>query len=266
MKKLGEGAFGVVWLHKNPQGAPFSRQYPTVAIKKITNPRPDSHVEVEVLRKLEHEYIVKYFDSFDDINSGALCIVMEFCDYGSLTERVEDASNEEWNVWRFMSHMSDALEYLHAQHPPVIHRDLNPNNILGKRNDEGSIRWNIADFGVARVLGENAYGEYYARSEVGTPIYMAPEALANKPYSSPADMWSLGAIISFYCNREHLFRDTSSVLEWEGGMSESTLDRDQYSAKLRGIVASLLLPIAKRRPTAAMVLEETKKGDRQRLE
>ena len=86
-----------------------------------------------------------------------------------------------------------------------------------------------------------------------------------KPYSTPADMWSLGAILSFYCNREHLFQDVSSVLEWEGGMSESNLDRDQYSAKLRGIVASLLLPIAKRRPTAAMVFEETMKGDRQRF-
>ena len=42
--KLGEGAFGSVWLHDNPAGAPFSRQYPTVAIKKITV----SHEQVEM--------------------------------------------------------------------------------------------------------------------------------------------------------------------------------------------------------------------------
>ena len=42
--KLGEGAFGTVQLHDNPAGAPFSRQYPTVAIKKITV----SHEQVEM--------------------------------------------------------------------------------------------------------------------------------------------------------------------------------------------------------------------------
>ena len=74
--------------------------------------------------------------------------------------------------------MADALQYLHAQHPPVIHRDLKPDNILGKTNIDGKVTWKIADFGVARVLREHAYGEYYGQTEVGTPIYMAPEALA----------------------------------------------------------------------------------------
>ena len=81
-----------------------------------------------------------------------------------------------------MELMADALQYLHAQHPPVIHRDLKPDNILGKLRDDGTIHFKIADFGLARVLGENAYGQYYAQSEVGTPIYMAPEALAVSIY------------------------------------------------------------------------------------
>ena len=73
--------------------------------------------------------------------------------------------------------MANALQYLHAQHPPVIHRDLKPDNILGVVCANGFIQWKIADFGVARVLSENAYGEYYGQTDVGTPIYMAPEAL-----------------------------------------------------------------------------------------
>lgn len=74
--------------------------------------------------------------------------------------------------------MADPLQYLHAQHPPVIHRDFKPDNILGKIFSNGQIVWKIADFGVARVLSEHAYGEYYGQTEAGTPIYMAPEALA----------------------------------------------------------------------------------------
>ena len=75
--------------------------------------------------------------------------------------------------------MAAPLQYLHAQQPPVIHRDFKPDNILGMWCDDGiHIRWKIADFGVARVLSEHAYGEYYGQTDVGTPIYMAPEALA----------------------------------------------------------------------------------------
>ena len=86
-------------------------------------------------------------------------------------------NKSEHQVWRFTNHMADALQYLHSQHPPVIHRDLKPDNILGKRCNDGMIRWKIADFGVARLLSENAYGEHYAQTAIGTPIYMAPEAL-----------------------------------------------------------------------------------------
>ena len=74
--------------------------------------------------------------------------------------------------------MAAPLQYLHEQHPPVIHRDFKPDNILAVSKSNGRIQWKIADFGVARVLSENAYGEYYAQTDIGTPIYMAPEALA----------------------------------------------------------------------------------------
>ena len=85
--------------------------------------------------------------------------------------------DKEYNIWRFLCHMSDALQYLHTQHPPVIHRDLKPDNIISKKDASGFIIFKIADFGIARVLGKNVYGEYYARSQIGTEIYMAPEAL-----------------------------------------------------------------------------------------
>ena len=83
----------------------------------------------------------------------------------------------EFSVWRFFDHMVSALEYLQSQEHPIIHRDLKPDNILGKMSASGLIQWKIADFGIAWVLHENAYGEIYARTQLGTPIYMAPEAL-----------------------------------------------------------------------------------------
>ena len=83
-------------------------------------------------------------------------------------------------------------------------------------------------------------------------------------YTTSADMWSLGAVIAFCCNMEHLFTDTSSVFHWKGG--RSPLDASQYSSGLRRLVASLLFPSAKKRPSAPQVLQETKKYNRQRTE
>ena len=83
-------------------------------------------------------------------------------------------------------------------------------------------------------------------------------------YTTSADMWSLGAVISFVCNGEHLLTDTGSVFNWIGG--NSTLDDRQYSSSLRRLVASLLSPVAKKRPSAHQVLQETQKYNRQRTD
>ena len=77
-----------------------------------------------------------------------------------------------YSVWRFLRHMSDALQYLHRQHPPVIHRDLKPDNIISKKEASGDICFKIADFGIAKVLGKNAYGEYYRADGVDGPQEM----------------------------------------------------------------------------------------------
>ena len=75
-----------------------------------------------------------------------------------------------------MSSLSSALKYLHAQ--KILHRDLKPDNILLKKDEQGVIKIVIADFGIAKLLNQKAQNQYYARNcSMGTPIYMAPEAL-----------------------------------------------------------------------------------------
>ena len=75
-------------------------------------------------------------------------------------------------------------------------------------------------------------------------------------------MWSLGTVISFCCNWKHLFTSTSSVFRWKG--RKSPLDAGKYSNSLHQLVASLLSPNAKKRPSASQVLQETYKYNRQR--
>ena len=85
----------------------------------------------------------------------------------------------ESNVWRCMFKLSSALQYLHTQ--KILHRDLKPENILMKRSHSNSnaLTLKIADFGIAKLLNQKSQNEYYAYNcSMGTPCYMAPEALA----------------------------------------------------------------------------------------
>ena len=84
IKKLGSGAFGEVFLVKR---TPPSPNWKTAAAKTIQRPGKDAFQEVDFLKRQQHKNITKYLDSFKD-STGALWIVMEYCDRGTLTDFV----------------------------------------------------------------------------------------------------------------------------------------------------------------------------------
>ncbi len=87
---LGEGAFGEVWKCESPRNTPFdNREHRFVALKHIKETDEHALREVDILQGLRHDGIVAYLDHFFDSEHDDLCIVMEFCDMGTLTTKLK---------------------------------------------------------------------------------------------------------------------------------------------------------------------------------
>jgi NIMA (never in mitosis gene a)-related kinase len=141
-----------------------------------------------LLSELNHDNIVKYYDSF--IDNQNLNIVMEYCDGGDLSQFIhsykeKNKSIDNNKIYDIFLQIAKGLEYLHMQ--KIIHRDIKPLNIFLYK--DGRVK--IGDLGVAKSLLFNSF----ANTFVGTPYYLSPEICEEKPYNEKADIWSLGCIL-----------------------------------------------------------------------
>ena len=111
----------------------------------------------------------------------------------SLRNLIEKYDNIPLNVKLSILHeVCCGLRYLHSRNPPIIHRDLTPNNILLGRCLEAK----ITDLGVAKVV--QATNLRTMTVAPGTVDFMPPESLADRPvYGLPLDVFSFGGVVLF---------------------------------------------------------------------
>jgi predicted Ser/Thr protein kinase len=192
-RKLGTGGQGTVYLATRNNLS----QVQTVALKEFVMPVfPDARVrksvaekfqqEAHMLSRIDHPQIVKLFDVF--VEDHRAYLVMERITGKTLKKLVDDRGPlSEADVVAYAVQMCSILNYLHAQNPPVIHRDFTPDNLM--LSDEQKIC--LIDFSVAQQIEINITG-----SVVGKHLYMAPEQFRGKS-SAASDIYSLGATLSF---------------------------------------------------------------------
>nr|NP_001027631.1 calmodulin-dependent protein kinase homologue [Ciona intestinalis]BAC57526.1 calmodulin-dependent protein kinase homologue [Ciona intestinalis] len=182
---LGTGAFSKVFLAENRKSGN------RVAIKciprKLIKGKEDSiNNEISVLRSLKHCNIVELLEIYD--NPSHLYLVMQLVSGGELFDRiVEKGSYTEKDASHLISQILDAIDYLHSK--DIVHRDLKPENLLYHSTAEDS-KIMISDFGLSKVEVEGQM----LKTACGTPGYVAPEVLKQKPYGKEVDVWSIGVI------------------------------------------------------------------------
>jgi len=259
VERLGAGSFGEVWKAKTPASKPHYKDHKEVAIKYIKRSSKDVHgvdvaKEIGLLELVDHRFILKYLDSFVSADK-EICIVTELCD-GDLSEAIPRMNKAEYAIWRFISHLSDALQYLHDR--GIIHRDIKPQNILSRFThvaSDGSRMYArvLSDFGISRLI-EAQMKSFYQLTLCGTKIYMAPNILHGKPSGKPDDIWSLGTVVSEVChNGKVLFPNVAEIIYWKGDRSGLPA---HYSADLHKLLRRMLSPDPKNRPTASEVWKE----------
>jgi serine/threonine protein kinase len=158
--------------------------------------------EIKIMAGLKSEHFVQYYTSWIEINT--LYIQMELC-YNTLkyiierkTKEFKRKQEEAMNLMEYyisselLSEITESLDYLHNQEPPVIHRDLKPSNIL--ITDGSNLRFiKIADLGLVTI---HEFTLQTHTQGLGTPKYTAPEVSSGRNYDTKSDIYSLGVIAS----------------------------------------------------------------------
>lgn len=142
--------------------------------------------EARLLLKLNHPRIARVYDHF--VENGRDYIVIEYIPGQSLRQLVtRDGPQSEDRVLDWAIELADILDYLHTQDPPIIHRDVSPDNLLLR--EDGTLY--MIDFGAANEFVGNATGTL-----IGKQNYIAPEQFRGR--AQPAsDFYALGGTL-FY--------------------------------------------------------------------
>ncbi|XP_069997408.1 uncharacterized protein [Penaeus vannamei] len=264
--KLGEGAFGVVYLAKMYVGGKEKK----VAVKKLNSGEArveqQFKTEIEILSRCIHENLLPLEGYSCD--GPDWCLVYTYMSNGSLQDRLACLSGTEPLDWTMRTRIGEGaargIVHLHTfQERPLVHRDIKSANILL----DDKLVPKVGDFGLVRLGGSGTHTRTLIKTTTvfGTSAYMAPEAFRGD-ISVKMDTFSFGIVIlelltglpSYDEEREGCDL-LSHVLESEGEKSELL---DVRAGSWDPDIASQLFDLAelctddkRRRPTMVQVLE-----------
>ncbi|NXX76502.1 STK36 kinase, partial [Urocolius indicus] len=184
LEMIGEGSFGRVYKGRRKHSAQVVALKFIPKVGRSEKELKNLQREIEIMRGLHHPNIIQMLDSFE--TDKEVVVVTDYAE-GELFQILEDdGSLPEEQVQTIAAQLISALYYLHSHR--ILHRDMKPQNILlGK---DGGIK--LCDFGFARAMSIHTM---VLTSIKGTPLYMSPELVEERPYDHTADLWSVGCIL-----------------------------------------------------------------------
>lgn len=168
--------------------------------------------ECKVTAKLNHPNIVTVFD-VGAINGKAPYLVMEYIKGEALADRIQRQGALSFStVANIIIQICRGLQEAHNH--GIIHRDLKPDNILLQDKSDRPDWVKIVDFGISHFAKGDGQRLTKTGRMVGTPEYIAPEQLKDKPMDNRTDLYAMGII---------MYEMLTGKVPFEGESAESIL-------------------------------------------
>ncbi|KAG0635204.1 kinase-like domain-containing protein [Tuber brumale] len=247
LELIGKGSFGSVFKGVHNE----TKQI--VAVKSLDLDQHDDEIkdiqkEIGLLSQLkagDAPNITAFHGSY--LLGSRLWVIIDFCSGGSVRTLMKAGPIDEKYINIIIRETLTALGYLHKH--GIIHRDIKAANILV--GQDGRVQ--LCDFGVsAQIAGKNGKRNTF----VGTPQWMAPEALSGGLYDSRIDIWSFGiTIIEMAKQNPPLFNiPPNRVVDMIPRLPPPRLEGGNWSNQLREFVALCLNEVPEERATVDELL------------
>ena len=252
-KVIGDGATSLVYLGENKAKEKFALK--RIFKEKISS-RHNIMEEAEILFKLKHKNIIKYYEIYEDINF--INIVMELGD----TDLFELIVNSPLGIIPedlaidFLIQIFEAIDYLHNA-VNIVHCDIKPENFVvkyDKKTEKFVLK--LCDFGNSRNRPINKERLF---NFCGTKEYMPPEALEDRGFNEKVDEWAAGIIMYNMLTGADPF-SSSNDLEYRDNIKFKEINFNYIKNEdLRELNKKLLNRFMAKRISAREALEEIKK-------
>lgn len=237
-RELACGGFAAIYLVKDDGGnqrvLKESVMPPDSDPALLERVRTQFEREANILVKLSHESIARVFDHF--VEDGRNYLLLEHINGPDLRELVRNKGVvAEATVLDWVHQLARTIAYLHEQEPPVLHRDITPDNIVVTPDE----RVVLIDFGAANEFIGTATGTL-----IGKQSYMSPEQIRGKA-SPQSDIYALGATMYFLlCGR-----DPEAL-----GVKDVRVQNDRVSAEAAQLITDMTRLDAHQRIISAAAL------------
>jgi serine/threonine-protein kinase len=251
-ERLGEGGMGTVYrarhaLLRRPTAVKLLRPERTgeAALRRFER-------EVQLTSQLSHPNTVSIYD-YGRTADGIFYYAMEYLNGLDLQRLVElDGAQPPARVAHILAQVCRALSEAHGL--GLIHRDIKPANIILCEHGGAPDVVKVVDFGLVKSLGADDGPDpqlSLAESIVGTPHFLAPEAIRSSDVDPRSDLYALGACGYYLLSAQHVF-DAASIMEVCAHHLHSTPApvSERVGAPLPAALAALIMRCLEKDPAA----------------
>lgn len=238
LQEIGNGSFGKVYkiMRKRDQKIMV---WKVIHFGSMSSKERESLVtEVNIIKDLNHPFIIRYYDRVIDRNRKNIHIVMEYCASGDLSQYIKSMRREsryfdEETIWRLFSQLCMAIKACHCRtsiadpsgvvdstasskcpSPSSPNEQQQYSSSPSSSSTKTGGRIIHRDLKPGNIMLDEEYnvklGDFglakilsnskvYAHTNVGTPYYMSPEQVTDSGYDEKGDIWSLGCILYEMC-------------------------------------------------------------------